>query len=54
VLFYFTSMLFFGIGVTVSYQLFQSFGAATIIAVGIGYILVGLYYFSFRKAFLHK
>lgn len=54
VLFYFTSMLFFGIGVTVSYQLFQSFGAATIIAVGIGYILVGLYYFSFRKAFFHK
>lgn len=51
VLFYFTSMVCFGIGGTISFLLYEKFGAATIIAVGIGYIIVGSYYFSFRKAF---
>ena len=51
VLFYFTSMVCFGIGGTISFLLYEEFGAATIIAVGIGYIIVGSYYFSFRKAF---
>ena len=51
VLFYFTSMVCFGIGGTISFLLYEKFGAATIIAVGLGYIIVGSYYFSFRKAF---
>ena len=51
VLFYFTSMVCFGIGGTISFLLYEKFGAATIIAVGTGYIIVGSYYFSFRKAF---
>ena len=51
VLSYFTSMVCFGIGGTISFLLYEKFGAATIIAVGIGYIIVGSYYFSFRKAF---
>lgn len=54
VLFYFTSMLFFGVGGTISFLMYQSFSTAAIIAIGIGYILVGLYYFSFRKVFLQK
>lgn len=54
VLFYFTSMVCFGIGGTISFLLYEKFGAATIIAVGIGYIIVGSYYFSFRKAFYVK
>ncbi len=54
VLFYFTSMFFFGVGGTISFLMYQSFRSAAIIAIGIGYILVGLYYFSFRKVFLHK
>lgn len=51
VLFYFTSMLFFGVGGTISFLMYQSFSTAAIFAIGIGYILVGLYYFSFRKVF---
>ena len=54
VLFYFTSMVCFGIGGTILFLLYEKFGAATIIAVGIGYIIVGSYYFSFRKAFYVK
>ncbi len=53
VLFYFTSMLFFGIGGTISFQFFQLYSDATIILISVGYMILGFYYFSFRKLFFH-
>ena len=53
VLFYFTSMLFFGIGGTISFQFFKLYSDATIILISVGYMILGFYYFSFRKLFFH-
>ena len=53
VLFYFTSMLFFGIGGTISFQFFQLYSDATIVLISVGYMILGFYYFSFRKLFFH-
>ena len=54
VLFYFTSMFFFGIGATVSFLLYQRNGSEVILGVSLGYMIVGIYYFTFRTLFFQK